>query len=227
MTTTTITAKTNAHGAAVVQLRSGEVGVATVTAMVGSLPTSTKSISITFQADKPVDEEPVVEVPIETSQDTILTLEHEQLQGVTITVRLRPGTIITDSNGIVQRAYRLRVTSIATTTVTSLPTNALGRFFRIELLDQQENPIDAAHIAPPLAITISVKNAQDMTQQSLDRIGLVYQKANGIWATDGIEVIERNELLRTLTLTTDHLTLFGLVQAETQNTVYLPIIQRS
>jgi hypothetical protein len=101
----------------------------------------------------------------------------------------------------------------------------------VELLDEQGNVIEAGQIHPPIEVTLDVKQAPDLANRSLDDVAVMYQKRDGTWADDGITIVERNETLRTLTFTVDHLTLFGLVQAQatpqTQNTVYLPMVQRN
>jgi PKD repeat protein len=223
----TVTATTNDQGQAIAMLRSADVGEATVVATTGE---SEQRITITF-TEQPATQDNVVEVEINPDEDTTATIDHEYLGGVRLSVTVKDGTTVTDSNGLVVTARYLRITAIEVASVTSKPGNALDRFFLVELIDQDGNIIEAANIQPPIEFSLEFGDATDLNEITAEEIGVLYQKSNGSWDNEGIETIDRNQTNRRVRLSTNHLTMFGMVQVEAvtpeaDTNVYLPMIMR-
>jgi hypothetical protein len=215
-----ITLTTNAGGKAVALLRSAQSGNANVTATAGQ---QQHNVSITFTALPDY----AVSIPITPTQQTKGTLSHSNLQKVILTAAVQPGTSFRDNAATQRVAHSLRMAAVDNATIPAKPSNSLGRFFTIEVLDRQGNILKSVEtIHPPLAITCDVGNAPDLEQLAVHEIALRFQQADEKWDDDGIVLQSSDERERRLTFTVDHLTTFALVQENPVIPFYLPLIRR-
>lgn len=159
---------------------------------------------------------------------TVRVADTDILGGVAVTATVRADTTITDTNGMTLSVnLRLRMTAVASNTVTTGPSNPLNRYFRLELLDGATlQPIENATFTPPIEVVATYSDA-DLGGASEENLALVFLDDDGMWQNTGITVVSRDPANNRITLRVSHLTLFGFSAAPAAGaTVYLPVILR-